>query len=118
MRAGTGASSGFGNLTACALAEAGHTVYAGMRATVDRDAPAVAALTQLRGDRGVQTAAVEMDVQDQESTDAAIHHIMTEQQRIDVVVHNAGQWFSGRPMPSPPFSSPMSTTSTCCPHSG
>jgi len=28
----TGASSGFGNLTARALARAGHTVYAGMRA--------------------------------------------------------------------------------------
>ncbi len=36
----TGASSGFGNLAARALARAGHVVYAGMRATADRNAPA------------------------------------------------------------------------------
>jgi NAD(P)-dependent dehydrogenase (short-subunit alcohol dehydrogenase family) len=50
----TGASSGFGNLTARALAEAGHIVYAGMRATADRNAPAVAALARLREERGVR----------------------------------------------------------------
>jgi NAD(P)-dependent dehydrogenase (short-subunit alcohol dehydrogenase family) len=52
----TGASSGFGNLTARALAEAGHIVYAGMRATADRNAPAVAALARLREERGVLSA--------------------------------------------------------------
>lgn len=91
----TGASSGFGNLTARALAEAGHIVYAGMRATADRNAPAVAALTRFKEDRGVQVTAVEMDVQDQESVDAAIDHVMTEQQRVDVVVHNAGHMVLG-----------------------
>lgn len=35
----TGASSGFGALTARALARAGHTVYAGMRQTTGRNAP-------------------------------------------------------------------------------
>ncbi|MFD4369362.1 hypothetical protein [Rhodococcus sp. NPDC058521] len=34
----TGASSGFGNLTGRALAQAGHTVYAGMRQTTSRNA--------------------------------------------------------------------------------
>ena len=38
----TGASSGFGALTARALAKAGHTVYAGIRATQTRNAKAVA----------------------------------------------------------------------------
>jgi NAD(P)-dependent dehydrogenase (short-subunit alcohol dehydrogenase family) len=38
----TGTSSGFGNLAARALARAGHTVYAGMRATADRNAAEVA----------------------------------------------------------------------------
>ena len=40
----TGASSGFGNLAARALARAGHIVYAGMRATTGRNARAVAEL--------------------------------------------------------------------------
>ena len=35
----TGASSGFGALTARALARAGHMVYAGMRQTTGRNAP-------------------------------------------------------------------------------
>ncbi|WP_427164423.1 SDR family NAD(P)-dependent oxidoreductase [Streptomyces sp. C1-1] len=91
----TGASSGFGNLTARALAEAGHIVYAGMRATADRNAPAVAALTRFGKDRGVRIAAVDMDVQEQESVDAAIDHVMSEHERIDVVVHNAGHMVLG-----------------------
>ncbi|MFD7661181.1 SDR family NAD(P)-dependent oxidoreductase [Streptomyces sp. NPDC059788] len=91
----TGASSGFGNLTARALAEAGHIVYAGMRATTDRNASAVAALAQLQQDRGVRIAAVEMDVQEQESVDTAIDRVLREQGRIDVVVHNAGHMVLG-----------------------
>ncbi|MEU9454585.1 SDR family oxidoreductase [Streptomyces sp. NPDC048277] len=91
----TGASSGFGNLTARALAEAGHTVYAGMRATADRNTPAMAALAELKKARGVQIAAVEMDVQDQASVDTAIDHVMAEQGRVDVVVHNAGHMVLG-----------------------
>jgi NAD(P)-dependent dehydrogenase (short-subunit alcohol dehydrogenase family) len=38
----TGASSGFGALTARALADAGHTVYAGMRDIAGRNAKAAA----------------------------------------------------------------------------
>jgi NAD(P)-dependent dehydrogenase (short-subunit alcohol dehydrogenase family) len=38
----TGASSGFGRLTAEALAKAGHTVYASMRETTGWNAPEVA----------------------------------------------------------------------------
>ena len=37
----TGASSGFGALTARALADAGHTVYASMRETLGRNAAQV-----------------------------------------------------------------------------
>ncbi|MFD8707712.1 SDR family oxidoreductase [Kitasatospora sp. NPDC059648] len=91
----TGTSSGFGNLTARALAEAGHIVYAGMRATTGRNAPAVAALAQVKKDRGVRITPVEMDVREQASVDAAVDHVMAEQGRIDVVVHNAGHMVLG-----------------------
>ncbi len=91
----TGASSGFGNLTARALAEAGHIVYAGMRATTGRNAPAVAALTQLAKERAVRITAVEMDVQEQQSVDAAVDQVTSEHGRIDVVVHNAGHMVVG-----------------------
>jgi NAD(P)-dependent dehydrogenase (short-subunit alcohol dehydrogenase family) len=91
----TGASSGFGNLAARALAGAGHTVYAGMRATTGRNAPAVAALDALAAEHGLRLAAVEMDVQDQESVDAAVARIEAEQGRLDTVVHNAGHMVLG-----------------------
>ncbi|WP_129311506.1 SDR family NAD(P)-dependent oxidoreductase [Streptomyces sp. L2] len=91
----TGASSGFGNLTARALARAGHTVYAGMRATAGRNAPAVAALAEAAELHGVRLSAVEMDVQDQASVDQAIDHVLTEQGRVDVVVHYAGHMVLG-----------------------
>jgi NAD(P)-dependent dehydrogenase (short-subunit alcohol dehydrogenase family) len=91
----TGASSGFGNLAARALARAGHTVYAGMRATANRNAQRVAELAQLSADEGVDVRGIEMDVQDQASVDAAVVRIVDEQGRLDVVVHNAGHMVLG-----------------------
>jgi NAD(P)-dependent dehydrogenase (short-subunit alcohol dehydrogenase family) len=91
----TGASSGFGALTVRALADAGHTVYAGMRETEGRNAPAVAALAEYADQHGVDLRAVEMDVSDQASVDAAIGRIVAETGRLDVVVHNAGHMVLG-----------------------
>ena len=42
----TGASSGFGAMSARHLADAGHTVYAGMRETAGRNEKAAALATQ------------------------------------------------------------------------
>lgn len=91
----TGASSGFGNLTARALAAAGHTIYAGMRATMERNAPAVQALTDFSAAEGVDARSIEMDVQDQASIDAAVEQVIGEQGRIDVLIHNAGHMVLG-----------------------
>jgi NAD(P)-dependent dehydrogenase (short-subunit alcohol dehydrogenase family) len=91
----TGASSGFGNLAARALARAGHVVYAGMRATADRNAPRVAELAELSAAEGIDVRGIEMDVQDQASVDAAVAQIVAEQQRLDVVLHNAGHMVLG-----------------------
>jgi NAD(P)-dependent dehydrogenase (short-subunit alcohol dehydrogenase family) len=87
----TGASSGFGALTARALADAGHTVYAGMRDIAGRNAQA-ATDAKAYSDN---LKPVEMDVSDQDSVDAAIATIIAEAGRLDVVVHNAGHMVLG-----------------------
>lgn len=91
----TGASSGFGNHAAQALGRAGHTVYAGMRATADRNAKAVQELAELSAAEAIDVRGLEMDVQDQASVDAAVAAIVAEQGRLDVVVHNAGHMVLG-----------------------
>ena len=91
----TGASSGFGRLTAHTLARAGHTVVAGMRATADRNATAVTELDQLATTEDLALSAVELDVQSQTSADTAIADIVRRHARLDVVVHNAGHMVLG-----------------------
>ncbi|MGN6237818.1 SDR family oxidoreductase [Dyella sp.] len=91
----TGASSGFGWMSAIALARAGHAVYAGMRETDGRNAPAVQRLQQLASGEGLDLRAIEMDIARQSSVDAAIETILAIQGRLDVVVHNAGHMAYG-----------------------
>lgn len=91
----TGASSGFGALTVRALADAGHTVHAGMRATTTRNADAAADATAYADQHGVILQTVEMDVSDQASVDTAIAHVVEEAGGLDVVVHNAGHMVLG-----------------------
>ena len=91
----TGASSGFGALAARRLAEAGHTVYAGMRATTGRNSSQVEAAHQYAKEHKVDLRAVEMDVAADASCDAAIRQIIAEQGHLDVVIHNAGHMSFG-----------------------
>ena len=91
----TGASSGFGRLTAEALALAGHTVYASMRNTKGRNAPVVEQMRTFSIDNGVDLRTVEMDVQSQASVDAAVAEVVAAAGRIDVLVHNAGHMVFG-----------------------
>ena len=91
----TGASSGFGLMSARALAHAGHTVYAGMRETAGRNADRVADMQRYAQEQGVDLRAIEMDVASQPSVDAAIARIVAEHQRLDVVIHNAGHMSYG-----------------------
>jgi NAD(P)-dependent dehydrogenase (short-subunit alcohol dehydrogenase family) len=91
----TGASSGFGAMSARTLAQAGHTVYAGMRDTAGRNAPQAAAAADHASEHGVRLQAIELDVQSQASADAAVARILAEQGRIDVLMHNAGHMVFG-----------------------
>ena len=70
----TGASSGFGRMTARALAQAGHTVYASMRETEGRNAPHVAEAAALS---------------------KAVAQILKDAGSLDVIVHNAGHMVFG-----------------------
>src|SRR6201984_276706 len=91
----TGASSGFGALTARALAKAGHTVYASMRETKGRNAPQIEEAKRFAKDNDADLRAIELDVSSQESCDAAIQEIITENGHLDVVIHNAGHMVFG-----------------------
>lgn len=91
----TGASSGFGALTARALADAGHTVFAGMRETTGRNAPQVYEVKRYAADNGVDLRAVELDVASEASVAAGISQIIADCGRLDVVIHNAGHMSFG-----------------------
>src|SRR6201984_2711478 len=91
----TGASSGFGALTARALAKAGHTVYASMRETRGRNAPQIEEAKKFANDNDVDLRAIELDVSSQASADAAIQKIIADNKRLDVVIHNAGHMVFG-----------------------
>jgi NAD(P)-dependent dehydrogenase (short-subunit alcohol dehydrogenase family) len=91
----TGASSGFGALSARALAHARHTVYAGMREIEGRNAPQVGAAKRYASEHNVDLRTVELDVSSQESVDSAVDAVLSEQGSLDVVVHNAGHMVTG-----------------------
>ena len=91
----TGASSGFGALTARRLAEAGHTVYATMRETTGRNAKQVEAAHEFAEEKDVDLRTAELDVSSQESSDRAVQEILREAKRVDVIIHNAGHMVFG-----------------------
>lgn len=77
----TGASSGIGLATATALSAKGYTVY-GTSRNIDRI-------------KAVSFNAVEMDVTDDSSVNAAVEKIIKAEGRIDVVINNAGSGITG-----------------------
>lgn len=88
----TGASSGFGRLTAESLARAGHTVYASIRDVAGKNAQNAADMAAMPD---IDIRPIELDVQSVDSTNAAVAKIIAESGRIDVLVHNAGHMMYG-----------------------
>ncbi|MFH9330028.1 SDR family NAD(P)-dependent oxidoreductase [Streptomyces althioticus] len=91
----TGAATGIGNLTARALAAAGHTVFASMRDPFGRNVARSRELLDLAVKENIDLRVVELDVQSQQSADDAVRSVLGETGRIDVVVHNAGHLMVG-----------------------
>jgi NAD(P)-dependent dehydrogenase (short-subunit alcohol dehydrogenase family) len=91
----TGASSGFGHMTARALAKAGHTVYASMRGTTGKNADKVAEAAAFARDESVDLRSIELDVASETSVHEAVARISAEHGRIDVLMHNAGHMVYG-----------------------
>ncbi|AUF99706.1 oxidoreductase [Pseudomonas sp. 09C 129] len=91
----TGASSGFGALTARALADVGHIVYASMRETLGRNAPQVAEVRRYADEHRVDLRSVELDVASSASVEAGVARIVADCGRLDVIIHNAGHMAFG-----------------------
>ena len=86
----TGTNSGFGYLTAKGAAERGHTVYATMRATKDRNAERAEELNNIEN---IQV--LDVDVTDNASVEKAINTVIEKEGRLDVLVNNAGYFGGG-----------------------
>jgi NAD(P)-dependent dehydrogenase (short-subunit alcohol dehydrogenase family) len=91
----TGASSGFGRLSAEALARHGHQVFAGLRDPDGRNQHAAADLKELAERENLDLHVVQLDVTDQNSSDQAVAAVIAAAGGLDVVLNNAGMIFPG-----------------------
>lgn len=91
----TGASSGFGAMSAKALAAAGNVVFASMRAINGRNAGVANAYREQAHADNVDIRPLELDVQSETSVQQAVESVIGSEGRIDVVVHNAGHMVFG-----------------------
>lgn len=85
-----GTSTGFGRLTAEALARAGHEVFAGMRDVGGRNADHAGELTALAQREGVDLQVVPLDATDEASLDTAVTAVVESAGHLDVVVNSIG----------------------------
>lgn len=86
----SGASTGFGLLTAHTLALAGHTVYAGHLHSPSKDPAPYDAASAFSKQHNVQLKSIELDVTSDEVIKRCVDEIISTEGQIDVVVHNAG----------------------------
>jgi NAD(P)-dependent dehydrogenase (short-subunit alcohol dehydrogenase family) len=91
----TGASSGFGRLTAELLARRGYRVYATMRDAGGRNAAPARELRDLASVESLDLHVAEMDVTEDASVEACVRRIVDGARRIDVLVNNAGFGYAG-----------------------
>ncbi|MXN91254.1 SDR family NAD(P)-dependent oxidoreductase [Flavobacterium sp. Sd200] len=80
----TGTSTGFGKLTALTLANAGHSVIAGMRNTTGKNAAVAQELSNI-----ANIEVVDVDITNDASVAVAINSVIEKYGKIDVLVNNA-----------------------------
>ena len=91
----TGSSTGFGRRTTQRLIEAGYTVFATMREPEGRNAPRADELTAFAEGKPGALHLLELDVAHDASVDSAVARALQLEDRIDVVVNNAGYGVGG-----------------------
>ncbi|MGY3291957.1 NAD(P)-dependent dehydrogenase (short-subunit alcohol dehydrogenase family) [Bradyrhizobium sp. LM3.6] len=91
----TGAANSIGRSTCKKLAQAGHTVYISMRETDGHDEHGVAGPEAEAGKHGGDLRTIAFDFSSEASVNSAIDAIVAENNRLDVIVHNARQVLYG-----------------------
>ena len=91
----TGASTGFGNLTAKQLLDQGHQVLASMRQPEGRNREAADQLRSYAAEKGREVHILDIDVTDPSSIEAGVAQGLDLAGRIDVLINNAGQGYFG-----------------------
>jgi len=86
----TGASTGFGRLSAETLARSGYRVFATMREIRGRNANIAHEIESLAEREALTLHALEIDVTDEGSIVRAIDEVMARYGRIDILINNAG----------------------------
>lgn len=86
----TGCSSGFGEITAKALAQKGCTVYASMRDIEGKNSNKANALNRWAKSQNLRLKTIELDVVSENSIEQSLKQIIAAEGTIDVLVNNAG----------------------------
>lgn len=91
----TGASSGFGRVTAETLAHHGHTVYATVRDMTGKNQPVARELQRAAQAEHTRLHVIELDVTNTDSVERAVQTVVSETGCLDVLVNNAGTFYGG-----------------------
>ena len=91
----TGASNGFGYLTALTLARKGYKVWATMRDSNGKNKEKREALVSIANSENIAISIADLDVTSDASVSAVVEQITKEDGGIDVLVNNAGVMYVG-----------------------
>lgn len=91
----SGSNSGFGRLSALTLARGGHTVFAGIRESQDKNKAAAQELRDVARTAALDLHILDLDVTDDASVEEVVQRVIEHSVRLDVLVNNAGVAYLG-----------------------